>query len=331
MKYALSDATSRKIVNLSFLCAIFVCMIHVRWTTSTEFGEAFVFLFKRSIGSIAVPFFFAVSGFFLARHCEEAGWWKTAVRKRIGSLLIPYCVWQIVNALVWFAIERHWSLRPGAFGLNPFMIPKLVPLWYIRTLVIFVVLSPLIVRALRRWGMGFLFVVLLANLVYGVFTSLGYVTENTRLGELLFHTFSLLGLLSFSVGAYLALHPMTLSRRAGNWCGVAALAMIVLRLSAYYFKITIPFDWETFNIATLLAFLWVHAPTTRLPDVLARSIFPIYLMHVIFYALLRECTPLSGTLLGWEELGWGVGMSLLVSAFLHRFCPDVARFVFGGR
>jgi surface polysaccharide O-acyltransferase-like enzyme len=327
----LQSQTSAKIVNLSFLCAIFVCMIHVRWAPTTEFGETLVFLFMRTIGSVAVPFFFVVSGYFLARHCEESGWWEAAIRKRIRSLVVPYCVWQIVYALLWFAIEHRWSLRPGAFGLNPFVIPKLVPLWYLRTLMIFAVLSPLIVKALRRWGLGFLSVILLANLVYGVFTSLGYVTETMRLGELLYHTFSLLGLLSFSIGSYLAMRPMTLSRRVGNWCGVAALAMIILRLIVYRFKLTIPFDWETFNIATLLAFLWVHTPTVRLPTVLARSTFPIYLMHVVIYTALGRSGFPSGVFGQWGELVIGVSLSIAISEFLHRAFPAVARILFGGR
>lgn len=331
MKHSISEESSRKIVNLSFLCAVFVCIIHVKWPTETETGWLLVFLFKQMICAVGVPFFFVVSGYFLVRHCEEPGWWGRAVRKRIGTLVIPYCVWQFVTAFVYLLFEHRWPLRPGGFGLNPFIPPNLVPLWYLRTLMIFVVASPLVVKALKRWGRGFLAAAFVANLVVGVFAAQGMIPEESRVGGLVYYTFSVKGIFYFSLGAYLALRPMTLSRRAGNLCGVVALAFMVVQLAVCHFRWAVPFDFCVFVLPTLMAFLWVHAPATRMPSVLAQATFPVYLMHAIVYAALRLGGVFSGMSGAWCELFVGVSFSILVSAILHRFCPFLARLAFGGR
>ena len=327
----ISEENSAKVVNLSFLCMIFVCMVHVRWNVSTEVGRALVYLFKYVICAVCIPFFFVVSGFFLARHFGEPGWWKAAIRKRIGTLLVPYCAWQFINAFVWLAIDHRWTLRPGAFGLNPFIWPKLVPLWYLRALMIFVVASPLLLWALKRWGRGFLAVAFAANLVVGAFSAMGMIPERSPVGGLLYYTFSVLGVFYFSLGAWLAMHPMTLSRRTGNWCGAAALVLIAIQMTIYCLGIVIPFDFRDLLLPVLMAFLWTHTPTTRLPGVLAQAIFPIYLMHVIVYDIMENVVFKGQTFCNLPELFCGVVCSIAVSAILHRFLPRVACFLFGGR
>ncbi len=327
----ISPENSAKVVNLSFLCMILVCIIHVHWRTTTETGQALAYLVKYVICGIGVPFFFVVSGFFLARHLDEPGWWKAAIQKRIGTLIVPYCIWQLVNALVWLAIKHHWTLRPGGFGLNPFIWPDLVPLWYLRTLMIFVVISPLLFWLLKRWGQGVLAAFFVANLVVGAFSAMGMIPERSRVGGLILYTFSILGLLYFSVGAYLAMHPITLSRRVGNGCGVVSLVLIAIQMTIHCLGIVIPFDFRVLLLPTLLAFFWAHTPTTRLPRVLAQAIFPLYLMHVIIYDILENLVFSPETFCNFWKLFSGVGLSIALSALLHRFLPRVSRIVFGGR
>ena len=329
--HSISEENSWKIVNLSFFCMLLVCIVHVQWRETTEIERTLVYLVKYVICGIGVPFFFAVSGFFLARHMDEPGWWKAAIQKRMGTLLVPYCVWQLINAFVWLAIEHRWTLRPGGFGLNPFIWPKLVPLWYLRTLMIFVVASPLLFWALKRWGRGVLAALFVANLVVGAFSAIGMIPAQSRVGGLVYYTFSVLGLLYFLAGACLARHPITLSRRAGNICGVVSLVVIAIQMTIFCLGVVIPFDFRVFLLPTLLAFLWTRTPTTRLPRVLAQAIFPIYLMHVIIYDALENLVFSPETFGGFAMLFSGVGFSIVLSALLHRFLPRLAHLVFGGR
>lgn len=332
MKNPISEENSRKIVNLSFLCAALVCAGHCVWPTQTAFGRVVAYMFRGLLCEVTIPFFFLVSGYFLARHFDEPGWWGRAVRKRIWTIAIPYCVWQFVNAFVWLAISGRWPLRPGGFGLNPFIPPQLVPLWYLRALMIFVVLGPLFAWVLKRWGRGFLAAAFAANLVVGAFVAQGKIPELSRVGGIVFYTFPVRGIFYFSLGAWLAMHPTPLSRRAGNLCGALALGFTAIRLVILHFHWAVPFDFGVLVLPTLLAFLWMHAPAFRLPSVFAQSIFPVYLMHVIVYAVLRQLLVFpSGTLGAFSELALGFGISVAISALLHRFCPRVARLAFGGR
>ena len=330
MQHSISKESSQKIVSLSFLCAVLICAAHVQWTPLDQYGPVLWFC-RKCFGDPALSFFFIVSGFFLARHYEEPGWWWTAIRKRIGTILIPYTVWQFVNAIAWFAIDHRWALRPGGFGLNPFIAPKLVPLWYLRNLMLLVVISPLIFACLKRWGWRVLAWIFAAWLVLAGVMEVGVFPDGTRMGGFLRGTFTLNGLFTFALGAYLAGHPVTLSRRVGRWCGVAALVLVFARFVLFGLKVPVPFDVVVPASLMTLAFVWTHVPAFGLPKALARSVFPIYLMHaIILQTVCRQIFPWS-PFTPVEELLLGIGGSIVISELLHRFLPRVARFVFGGR
>ena len=59
----------------------------VRWIRGTGAMGA------HGLGKIAVPFFFLASGYFLAGHLDEDGWYGRKVKKRVFSLVIPLLLW----------------------------------------------------------------------------------------------------------------------------------------------------------------------------------------------------------------------------------------------
>ena len=94
---------NHKVSNASFFAALMVVAIHTSgrepWTI--ENGTALWWL--EAIGhcgvfGIAVPFFFICSGYFLARHMEECGWWRRECIKRARTLLAPYVFWCLAKA-----------------------------------------------------------------------------------------------------------------------------------------------------------------------------------------------------------------------------------------
>lgn len=90
----ISKELSNKFANMALLCAMLVVVIHfhldpIKGTTIWYVNTILV----RAIASIAVPFFFLASGYFLAAHCGEQGWWGRALKRRVVSLLIPYLFW----------------------------------------------------------------------------------------------------------------------------------------------------------------------------------------------------------------------------------------------
>lgn len=322
----ISPENSAKVVSLSFAAAVAICVFHMRLFAPPVEDPALNDV-RMLFSYPALSFFFAVSGYFLARRHGEPGWWRMAICKRIGTIAVPYCVWQLVSGVVAYCVEGRWTLRPGGFGLNPFVHPHLVPLWYLRNLMLLVVVSPILFWCLKRWGRWFVAILLAVWLSERGLVGLCPPSASLRLNGLLQATFSLQGLFAFGFGACLAWRPMTLGRRAGVWCGVAALALVFMRFAL---NVSTPIDWLIPTSCLVLAFAWTHVPPSRLPGFIAHSVFPIYLMHgIVLNVLCRafaydRATPLV-------ELLAAVGVPVASSALLHRFAPRVARVVFGGR
>jgi len=134
-----------------------VVLIHVPVpSTVGSVGWYLSSIFSYGICLISVPFFLIVSGFFLGRHLDENGWYKNALRKRVKSLLIPYIIF---NALYWGATHLNidqWSIHNVVMGVvgSPFGYPSLGPTWYIRSLLIFIIITPLLPRTYKLLTTG---------------------------------------------------------------------------------------------------------------------------------------------------------------------------------
>ena len=182
---SVDSVTSKKIANASVFATMMIVGIHTLgygWQ-SLEKGSTlwwFLAFLQQGLFSIAVPFFFTCSGYFLAGHMDDPGWWHLELKKRIGTLIVPYILWSALFASWLIALDvfvcghlpAYWrssSYWINAFGLSPVRYPSLGPLWYIRALVLFVIVSPVVLFAVRRWGMCTLIVLyLLAGLAHPI-------------------------------------------------------------------------------------------------------------------------------------------------------------------
>ncbi len=118
------------------------------------------------ITEVCVPLFFIMSGYLFFRNTPEnpdMGWFRDKLQSRFFTLLIPYL---IANIIAWgcyyFAIKVAPSMISGFFGddwKDPLFVfwkgPINMSLWFIRELIVVVILSPLVfllVRYLGWWG-----------------------------------------------------------------------------------------------------------------------------------------------------------------------------------
>ena len=155
----LDKQLSNKIASMGFVCACLVVLMH---SPASDGYCLAVYLLKDILSMIAVPVFFIISGFLLARHCREDGWYKREVIKRIRTLLVP--LWSL--CILWLPIKygiHHFGVlycgaddSAGVMRLtwwNVLDIPwghaVVVGMWYVKALFLMVVLSPFLFRLVR--------------------------------------------------------------------------------------------------------------------------------------------------------------------------------------
>lgn len=159
--------------------------------TVSATGKWLAAMFSNVIPRISVPLFFFISGFLFFYKTEklDVKTYKRKLRSRAKTLLLPYLVWNTIflayTLLKWIT---HWevfapifkgmqrtdlefsvtplsilcsylytSLAPIATTVNnhaPDIMgyPVDIPLWFVRDLMLVVVLSPVIYAAIRRYG-----------------------------------------------------------------------------------------------------------------------------------------------------------------------------------
>jgi peptidoglycan/LPS O-acetylase OafA/YrhL len=309
--------------------------------------------FNKGICSIAVPFFFVVSGFFLAKHIHENHWWKREVNKRIKSLLIPYVSWSILyflytipliliaNIIANTSLLRNFPTSLNGWlrilGLDPFYYPYLVPLWFVRCLFLFVLISPIITWTVKKSKFASS-VFLLFILSFGILCD----SFHPVAGEFLWFTvgtFSVVSLFYFSLGLHLALYPLQnaspkiLTYLAGGlW-----IILLVLRGIASLYASCLSETFHFFSIPVGLYFVWHITSDRQWNHTLTQASFPIFILHMFFLSIIglfiRHLIPsIEKTFvvcLIFSVLAFSG--SIFLSFLMHKYFPRIAGFLFGGR
>lgn len=170
------------------------------------------------IANVTVPTFFFISGFLFFANFREFSWdgYKRKLRSRVRTLLVPYLAWNIgafvvmsvatgvyagdlglvLESLGNFNASILWNYVPINstelwWGANwSLATPYVLPLWFVRDLMVVCLLSPVVfwlVKHLGGWAIALLF------LLY-----------EARLWEP-FSGMSAYGMLFFTAGAYFAI------------------------------------------------------------------------------------------------------------------------------
>ena len=192
---------SQKIAILNVVAIILVLLLHSFFSEAAEYPIAQnvqLFTGTNGISGVAVPLFYFISGVLFFKSVNRLKDCISGIRKRIRSLLVPYIIWNVIF-VGWYLLM---SIIPSISGfvnsdmLSHFSINKpiaslgyllLVPagfhLWFLRDLILYVLVSPLIYVACKRFP-------LLAYLL--IFVLFGWINR--------------CGLPYFSAGAVVAMH-----------------------------------------------------------------------------------------------------------------------------
>ena len=319
--------TSNKFRNLSFVAACLVVYRHLGVVTAHQ-GSSWWFLqlMPEGICQMAVPFFFLASGYFLAQHIDGRGWWRREVGKRVWSILIPYVIWcafYVVYSMALQAMANIFAHRPFLdnvfradevltwFGLDMTKMPFLTPLWFLRSLFIVVLLSPVIDYARR-------------SLPLLVFIGMAYVID-TWIYPVFF----------FSIGMYLAGGKYHLSRRSGILAGVFAAVGLAFKIELALRGVAFPNWAEPVIDINLIAFFWTIVSDREWPKVLTSNAFPIYLLHwpllFIYAAFIPNTVALGNGFQMFVKGMVGICGSLAVAVMMRKLLPGLSKYAFGGR
>lgn len=355
MAVPLSETLSKKISAIGLLGTILVVSIHVSY--KPELGS-FGWWFHNVMGgpglaSIAVPYFFAVSGFMLARHADVMGWWKKECRKRLRTLLVPYLVW---NALYWSIFylpkiitgKSAFSLGGDrglyrVLGLYPLLCPIISHLWFVRCLMLCAICSFFIVWLCRCKSVGWGYVLVM---VITYFT-IPVLYKNYDDWSNWFVVMSTLkGFTYFSLGMYLCYHPIVVNRPklVGGIAFLIGITLFCIRCQGTCLAIDgFPYyQLECGAIAFSLAGVWLLWPGWTFPKWMTSAAFPIYCMHIFSQAAFvgtarrmfgiadtNATTSLLSVYLVEIAFVWAASMG--ITLFLRRYLPWFAKIAFGGR
>lgn len=347
-KNRISREFSAKAANMSLLGALLVVSIHCGFAgQSGVWCQALNLVFANAIARVAVPFFFLLSGYFLAGHVGEEGWWKRETGKRLRSLVVPFFLWIALYYVLFIPLMMFLDHEAGRalgttwpyakygilriVGLKWDDWPAVGPLWFIRALFVYVLFSPLIVRALKLAPKSYL--VLLAV----GFVALEVYAPDPKLGGwsgFLQRFISLQGLLYFSLGFYARFADV---RFTSKRLAVGSLLIALGLLFANGYIILKGSNSRLFAYAAvpfLMYGLWVFMPATELPSFLKGVAFPIYLMHFFFiynWYFISATLGINADVA--RPISWPITVviCILLANVLRSLTPKVFSVLFGGR
>lgn len=153
--------------------------------------------------------FFAISGYLFFVHCNTFGKneYILKIRKRFHSLFIPYVIWQLLfllpSFLSFFTGRNNIELANifrSIWSCPGLPIPADPPLWFLRDLMVCIIISPIYFFVLRKIWLG---------LICLLFLGACWFCEVWPLPQP--NGFSSLSILFFSFGSFVGIHKLKCS------------------------------------------------------------------------------------------------------------------------
>lgn len=285
----IDDRLSQKLSLMSLIAAAMVVMIHsFPQSAYTHFiGRYVVAALTDGICEIAVPYFFLASGFFFASHIREEGWYRRELKKRIRTIVIPFVIWCLIYGIYMasrkvvgnicsgreiFANFPHGWIALSWIGLYPLDRPIYGLLWFLRALMVYFFISPLLVFLVRKFGWCFICFLFLLFLLVNALYPLG----SGAAGRFFYFVFSVRGLAYFTLGIQLRRSPQTWRR--APFALIPGIALIVLGM----FTSHIAYMRHMLAVGLLLWGVFSILPDIHLSAFWRSVSFPIFLTHSFF-------------------------------------------------
>lgn len=200
------------------------------WLMDTEWNVLFV-------TDVAVPFFFFVSGFLFMRvEYLAEGKYFSMLRKKGRVLLVPFLIWNVVGGCVLLFYDSEGNLGNSFSSAlaNLALSGWYGPLWYVRDIMILMLLYPVYGWLYKKWGQP----VLMLLILWLMLTLWQPGWTNLLAAE---------GIVFFLLGGLIQKHSNILEWRSPKWVGLILLAVWI------YFSCEITsMNWNIRRISLLL-------------------------------------------------------------------------------
>lgn len=221
--------------------------------TYSDLSVVIQILFSTILSGIAVPTFYLMSGYFFFYKIDvfDSNVYRAKLKKRISTLLVPYLLWNLLFILkiVIFKVAAYivkgkplsnivdyfnengwlrmfwdcniWSLdKINILGWSiPPTGPILIPMWFIRDLMVVVLITPIIYILIRKFKLWTVFVLGICY-VTGIWPYL--------------HGFSITALFFFSVGAYFSINKQNMVNELRKYMRPALFSYIPFTILMVY-------------------------------------------------------------------------------------------------
>lgn len=185
-------------------------------------------IISQVLASVAVPTFFIISGFLFFRNLKQWNWhkYKEKLKNRFKTLVVPYVTWNalvfasyillksksvLVGGETWSSIIEYidgnwlrcfynysnWETMGNIFGCSTYMTAPIdTPLWFLRDLIIVIVLSPFVYYYINKCKLPGIIILMIAYISNIWFEIPG---------------FNITSVLFFSLGGYIAINGKNLA------------------------------------------------------------------------------------------------------------------------
>lgn len=343
-----TTAFSHKATIASFIMAVSVMYIHannlVYYGLTTETGGAAglaVRFCSGLVGSMAVPFFFMLSAYWLFRMDISGATVRDTLagklRRKLRTVVLPYLLWNAFGTVFYMAITHVPALAammnngeaipvtPGNLLVGVFLYKYYYTFWYLKDLIVMTALSPLLVPVLRRrWSTA---------LVWAAVLAVNFLPIDLKIVQSP-------SLVSFYLGAYLAVYHRDMFEETGRadkrfvllfaafcivrWLNVPVLADVCLWLS--------PLALWKFLDAVLPQRLLAAEPCW-----FVRQSFFLYAVHAIPITVVQHLFVRQGAGIAWVAVSYlltpvvMLGIAYAAARLLNGVAPRFYALICGGR
>lgn len=311
------NSFSAKISVLSFALCCGVVSQHIKWVCRDYEKLNTVQQFWFFILETCVPFFFMISGYLFFRTYESTKW-KEKLNSRVKTLFVPYLIWNVFYAIVMISlfkiglVTNMQNVKSVSGGVISCLNSEFSPLWFVKYLMVFVCISPLMYFVLRKKILGCLFIVFLLIVnAYNYYSGSMQVPLNVNANNLIMFIYQYI---FFAIGSYSALclkpeieKPSLKKSRYGVMMTMTLIVIYWLYIKQYGDVITN----HTFRWLWCISIWFVYdlLPNIKVRPWMKYSFF-IYCSHLI----LVMCAQ-GGSNIVYSKLG-GIKSILQISEYL---------------